>query len=102
MKTFDEALDLFYRDVQIQPGDDIEELENLHGKQMELGLARMNSTLNEVISSRRAVTFIRSMAELGKREANFNILVLALHAFAHGVAVGIEMERQDMPGFEEE
>lgn len=101
MKTFEEALNIFYREVPITPESDYEALMREHSGEMDAGMIYRNDSMNEVVFSGKAQRFIESMQGMAAEQPGYSVLTFALHAFAHGVAVGIEMERQELSQFEE-
>ncbi len=93
MKTFEEALQLFLRFQPTNPGEDVKAVEARVYAEMDDGLKRTGSLVEEICGSEQAGHFVAGFMETFRRD-RIPLMIMAIHLFAHGVAVGIEMEKQ--------
>lgn len=97
MKTFQEALRLFYRkETGVKDEEQAKKLAEKFGEEMGAGMELRESLLDEVMEDQVALDFVTRVVLELREPCQSSVVCVALHLFAHGVAVGVEMERNEL------
>lgn len=94
---------MFYREISTDGTEEgrYDAMEHA-GQEMNEEVEKRRSAINELTDNPSMIRFARGMKDAYREPCGGSIVCLVVHAIAHGVMIGMEMERAEYPRFEEE